>query len=57
MRKVRMFEFLCPKKHSKICTGSVRKPLVSLLSLKISFHADALVQPHGTQFLPNTVNK
>ena len=43
MRKVRIFEFLCPKKHSKIHTGSVRKPPVSLLSLKISFHTDALL--------------
>ena len=42
MRKVRIFEFLCPKKHSKIRTGSIRKPPVSLLPLKNFFHADAL---------------
>jgi len=45
MRKVRIFEFLCPKKHSKIRTGSIRKPPVSLLPLKNFFHADALA--HG----------
>ena len=48
MRKVRIFEFLCPKKHSKIRTGSMRKPPVSLLSFKHFFHADALmIQPYG----------
>ena len=37
MRKVRIFEFLCPKKHSKILTGSMRKPPVSLLSFQDFF--------------------
>ncbi len=47
MRKVRIFEFLCPKKHSKIRTGSVRNPPVSLLSLKHFFHTESLAHlPH-----------
>ena len=42
-----MFEFLCPKKHSKIRTGSVRNPPVSLLSLKHFFHTESLAHlPH-----------
>jgi len=48
MRKVRIFEFLCPKKHSKILTGSMGKLPVSLLSLKIFFHADALIKRYNS---------
>ena len=46
MRKVRIFEFLCPNKHSKIRIGSMRKPPVSLLSLKNFFHAEVLFEGH-----------
>ncbi len=47
MRKVRIFEFLYPKTHSKIRIGFIRNPSVSLLSLKNFFHADALMSEHG----------